>query len=38
VLLPDNLNVPILINPGADNPTKITREPAPHSEEQPLGR
>jgi prohibitin 1 len=38
VLLPDNLNVPILINPGADNPTKITREPAPHSEEQQSGR
>ena len=27
VLLPDKLNVPILINPGADNPTRITREP-----------
>ena len=38
VLLPDKLNVPILINPGADNSTKITREPAPHSEEQQLGR
>src|SRR6478752_9443559 len=38
VLLPDKLNVPILINPGGDNSTKITREPAPHSEEQLLGR
>ena len=33
VLLPDKLNVPILINPGADNPTRITREP----EEQQSG-
>jgi len=34
VLLPDKLNVPILINPGAENPTRITREP----EDQQSGR
>ena len=27
VLLPDKLNVPVLINPGAESPTRITREP-----------
>ena len=27
VLLPDKLNVPILINPGTDTSTKLTREP-----------
>ena len=39
VLLPDKLNVPILINPGADKPSQMmTHEPAFQSEEDRSGR
>jgi Membrane protease subunits, stomatin/prohibitin homologs len=39
VLLPDNLNVPILISPGSDKPTQMmTQEPASRSEEDRSGR
>ncbi len=30
VLLPDKLNVPVLINPGTETPTRITRDPEDH--------
>ena len=33
VLLPDKLNVPILINPGTDKPAQITHEPDAHLED-----
>ena len=33
VLLPDKLNVPILVNPGTDMPKQLTQEPLPHPEE-----
>ena len=39
VLLPENLNVPILINPGADKPTHMmTQDPALRSEDDRSGR
>lgn len=39
VLLPDKLNVPILINPGADKPTQMmTQEPALRPEDDRSGR
>jgi regulator of protease activity HflC (stomatin/prohibitin superfamily) len=39
VLLPDKLNVPILINPGTDKPAQVmTQEPALRSEDDRSGR
>jgi regulator of protease activity HflC (stomatin/prohibitin superfamily) len=38
VLLPDKLNVPILINPGTDKPAQMTQEPTMRPEDDRSGR
>jgi regulator of protease activity HflC (stomatin/prohibitin superfamily) len=38
VLLPDKLNVPILINPGFDQPRTLSQEGLSRSDEMPLSR
>ena len=38
VLLPDKLNVPLLINPGSDVPKQVTQEAAPHHGEDSTSR
>jgi regulator of protease activity HflC (stomatin/prohibitin superfamily) len=38
VLLPDKLNVPVMINPGFDQPRTSLPESLSHSDEMPVGR
>jgi regulator of protease activity HflC (stomatin/prohibitin superfamily) len=38
VLLPDKLNVPVMINPGFDQPRTSLPESLSHSDERPVGR
>jgi regulator of protease activity HflC (stomatin/prohibitin superfamily) len=38
VLLPDKLNVPILINPGTDKPAQMTQDPTMRLEDDRSGR
>src|SRR5690242_6339408 len=38
VLLPDKLDVPILINPGTDKPAQMTQDPTTRLEDDRLGR